>query len=101
MNILQSLDVWLNGFPEPPGRLESADLGLAFHYRPTYLERGPHALFLSLPLSPEPFGDADARAFFGNLLPEASRACLNSIFPCVNATPFKYGAVDGWSAERS
>ena len=71
MTILQSLDVWLDGFPEPAGRLDKADdLSLAFHYSPAFLEHGPHALSLALPLSTERVGDADARAFFGNLLPE-------------------------------
>ena len=71
MSILQSLDVWLEGFPEPAGRLDkSHDLGLTFQYRPAFLDRGPHALSMALPLSSEPIGDAAARAFFGNLLPE-------------------------------
>jgi serine/threonine-protein kinase HipA len=71
MTIVQSLDVWLDGFNAPAGRLDKHDdKSLAFSYGEAFLEKGSHPLSLSLPLSQEPVGDSLARAFFGNLLPE-------------------------------
>jgi serine/threonine-protein kinase HipA len=66
------LDVWLEKFPRPVGCLETdSDGSLCFAYDKAYL--GDTAAFpvsLSLPLHDEAYGDAVARAFFGNLLPE-------------------------------
>ena len=71
MSVRLTLDVWLDGPDYPAGRLEAHDDGsLTFSYRDDYLSAGFPALSIALPLGPEPFGDALARAYFGNLLPE-------------------------------
>ncbi len=71
MSVVQSLDIWLDGFGAPAGRLDAMDDGaVRYLYRPDYLEARQPPLSLSLPLREEAAGDAAARAFFGNLLPE-------------------------------
>ena len=73
MNPRLSLDVRLDGFPRPVGRLDANDDGsIRFVYAPDFLESG-RAVSLSLPLKREPFSDALTRAFFDNLLPETDR----------------------------
>lgn len=70
MNVRLSLDVWLDGYPEPVGNLDALDSGSAsFRYRSDYLAEGK-PISLSLPLTDNPVGDATTRAFFDNLLPE-------------------------------
>ena len=67
-----SLDVRLDGVPEPIGILiRETDGGIAFRYQAAYLYQ-PNALPLSmsLPLAEEPFDDKSTRSFFGNLLQE-------------------------------
>jgi serine/threonine-protein kinase HipA len=64
------LDVWLDGFPEPAGQLETLSSGsVAFRYAPAFLGTDL-TLSLSLPRSEAPVADPLARAFFDNLLPE-------------------------------
>lgn len=70
MTVRLALDVWLDGHVEPIGALLSFDHGgIEFRYAPWFVDRG-HAISLSLPLDDAPIGDATARAFFDNLLPE-------------------------------
>jgi serine/threonine-protein kinase HipA len=65
------LAVWLDGHPKEAGRLASGAQGeIAFAYNPDYIAGGGLPLSLSLPLRDEDFGDAQARAYFANLLPE-------------------------------
>lgn len=65
MDVLE-LDVFVEAEGAPVGRLSRAgDGGISFRYLADAL---PHALSLSLPLREEPFGDAETRGFFGNLL---------------------------------
>lgn len=67
-----SLDVRLDGVPEPIGVLtRETDGGIVFRYQTAYLYL-PNALPLSmsLPLAEEPFDDKSTRSFFGNLLQE-------------------------------
>ncbi|HZE45512.1 MAG TPA: HipA domain-containing protein, partial [Xanthobacteraceae bacterium] len=71
MTVRLTLDVWLDGVDRPAGTLDAMDdASLRFRYDPVWLDRTPRALSLSLPLGAAPIGDAVARAFFGNLLPE-------------------------------
>ncbi|MFD2648761.1 HipA domain-containing protein [Devosia albogilva] len=70
------LDVRLDGFDEPIGRLVSNQRGaVSFAYDGEYLRR-PDALgiSLSLPLQEEPFDDYSTRAYFDNLLQERDTA---------------------------
>jgi serine/threonine-protein kinase HipA len=71
------LAVWLDGAPAPVGTLiglSSGGFATSFVYDGTYLDRpGAVPLSASLPLRPTPYGDAEARAFFDNLLPEGER----------------------------
>lgn len=70
MSVRLSLDVWLDGYSEPVGRLDALESGsTSFQYRPGYLIDG-RPISLSLPLTDQPVEDATARAFFDNLLPE-------------------------------
>ncbi|TQM93787.1 HipA domain-containing protein [Roseinatronobacter monicus] len=60
------LEVFLEAHPAPIGRLTRFDDGaVGFHYITDALA---HPLSLSLPVREEPFTDAEARAFFANLL---------------------------------
>lgn len=71
-----TLDVRLDGFDEPIGRLESnANKAVTFTYADDYAHR-PDALnlSLSLPVGQGPFGDAASRPFFDNLLQERGQA---------------------------
>lgn len=69
--------VWLDGAPGRVGTLGGrmgAGFGIGFAYDPDYLGRsGAVPLSASLPLRPAPYEDAEARAFFDNLLPEGER----------------------------
>lgn len=67
-----SLDVRLEAFDDPIGRLASDDFGaLTFAYAESHLARADALpLSMSLPLEAEVHGDAPARAWFGNLLQE-------------------------------
>jgi len=65
------LDVWMDGFPRPAGRLARTSHGdTAFLYNADYASAGGPSLSLSLPVDMEAFGDIETRAFFANLLPE-------------------------------
>jgi serine/threonine-protein kinase HipA len=66
------LDVRLEAFDDPVGRLASDDHGaMAFAYAPEHLARADALpLSLSLPLVEAPFGDVAVRAWFDNLLQE-------------------------------
>lgn len=65
------LDVWMDGFPHPAGRLARTSYGdTAFLYDADYAAAGGPSLSLSLPVEAEAFGDVETRAFFANLLPE-------------------------------
>lgn len=66
------LDIRLEAFDEPIGRLTSDDDGaMAFAYGEDYTRRvEAMPLSMSLPLREEPYGDVAARAYFGNLLQE-------------------------------
>jgi serine/threonine-protein kinase HipA len=66
------LDVRLDGFPDPAGVLVRDGNGaLAFAYSASQLSTiGALPISLSLPLTDEPYGDVETRAFFGNLLQE-------------------------------
>ncbi|GGA54387.1 HipA domain-containing protein [Pelagibacterium lentulum] len=70
------LDVRLDGFDAPIGRLRRDDRGdLAFGYADAYLARADAlALSLSFPLADGRFGDYETRGFFDNLLPERDSA---------------------------
>lgn len=73
---MTTLDVRLDGFDAPIGKLTRLSSGgINFAYAPDYL-RNPDALKLSLalPLTDEPYGDVQARAFFDNLLQERDQA---------------------------
>jgi serine/threonine-protein kinase HipA len=60
------LDVHLEGIAAPVGRLARGEDGaVQFHYLTDAL---PHPLTLSLLLREQPYGDAEARGFFSNLL---------------------------------
>ncbi|PTV93967.1 serine/threonine-protein kinase HipA [Rhodobacter aestuarii] len=61
------LDVWLEAFAAPVGTLSRHDdKSLTFTYAPG--SQPTQRISMSLPLRDEPYRDADARAFFGNLL---------------------------------
>lgn len=63
------LDVWLEAFDAPVGTLERhPDKSLIFTYAPGAAEA--QRISLSMPVRAEPYTDALARAFFGNLLQE-------------------------------
>ncbi|WP_312084267.1 HipA N-terminal domain-containing protein [Brevundimonas sp.] len=65
------LDVWMDGFARPTGRLARTSHGdTAFLYDADYANAGGPSLLLSLPVETEAFGDVETRAFFANLLPE-------------------------------
>lgn len=66
------LDVYMDGWLEPAGRLIGwSDQSASFQYNEAYLASGQGLpLSLSLPLMPASFDDVRARAFFANLLPE-------------------------------
>jgi serine/threonine-protein kinase HipA len=71
------LAVWLDGAPGRVGSLRGEPGGgyaVTFTYDPDYL-RSSQAVPLSaaLPMTPAPYADAEARAFFDNLLPEGER----------------------------
>jgi serine/threonine-protein kinase HipA len=69
MTIPGRLNVWLEAFEAPVGTLERrSDKSLVFIYAPgaTKAQR----ISLSMPVRDEPYGDAAARAYFGNLLHE-------------------------------
>jgi serine/threonine-protein kinase HipA len=69
------LSVWLDGIDQPIGRLESFDSGaISFSYHEDYLNGAAIPISLSLPPQSIPFSDAQARAFFSNLLPENDQA---------------------------
>lgn len=67
-----SLDVRLEAFDDPIGRLVSDDFGvLTFTYAKNHLARTDALpLSMSLPLEAEVYGDMPTRAWFGNLLQE-------------------------------
>ena len=70
------LAVWLDGAPGQVGTLNGQGAGFAtsFTYDADYVSRtGARPLSASLPLRLPPFGDAQTRAFFDNLLPEGER----------------------------
>jgi len=71
-----NLDVRLEAFADPIGRLSSNDAGgIGFAYAPDYLARNDALqLSMSLSLTEEPFGDFETRSFFDNLLPERDTA---------------------------
>jgi len=74
---VRRLAVWLDGAPGRIGTLigqAAAGSGILFTYDSTYLAN-PSAVPLSasLPLRPALYDDAEARAFFDNLLPEGER----------------------------
>jgi len=71
-----TLDVRLDGFTDPIGKLVRDDKGdLAFAYMPAYAAMAVALpLSLSLPLTDEPYGDVGARPFFDNLLQERDGA---------------------------
>ncbi len=66
------LDVRIDGFPNPVGRLErNSEQGLSFNYAPEHLaDPDAMAVSMSLPLRESPFGDVETRAFYDNLLAE-------------------------------
>ena len=66
------LDVLLDGFPTPIGKLARTSTGnTVFIYTPEYLVSGQAIpISLSLPLTEAPATDAASRAFFDNLLQE-------------------------------
>ncbi len=71
------LAVWLDGAPAQVGTLIGLSSGgfiTSFVYDRTYLDRpGAVPLSASLPLRAAPYGDAETRTFFDNLLPEGER----------------------------
>lgn len=69
---MTTLDVWLEAFDRPVGKLATSDAGdLAFTYAADYLVReGAHPISLSLPLAERAYDERVSRAFFQNLLPE-------------------------------
>lgn len=70
MSARLTLDVHLDGQPEPVGQLAALDDGnVQFRYSDAALEASRN-ISLSLPLTDAPFGDAITRAFFDNVLPE-------------------------------
>lgn len=70
MSIRLSLDVWLDGYGSPTGRLDANDDGsVGFTYSNAFLDQG-RSISLSMPFDGQPVGDVLARAFFDNLLPE-------------------------------
>ncbi|WP_206245210.1 HipA domain-containing protein [Novosphingobium terrae] len=72
MSVRLSLDIWLDGYDAPAGKLDALDNGdVEFRYRPEFLRAG-RPLSLSLPLDDAPVGDLVARPFFDNLLPESN-----------------------------
>lgn len=68
----RTLDVRLDGFSEPIGKLSGeANSNTIFQYNPAYLKsQSAVPLSLSLPLTDEPYGDVLTRNFFNNLLQE-------------------------------
>jgi serine/threonine-protein kinase HipA len=66
------LDVRLDGFSEPIGKLSGEpSSNTTFKYEPTYLKiQNAIPLSLSLPLTDEPYDDVLTRNFFNNLLQE-------------------------------
>lgn len=77
IEVHQRLEVWMDGAPGRVGILfgqPSEGFAASFAYDSEYLTRpGAVPLSASLPLQPAPYGDAGARAFFDNLLPEGER----------------------------
>ena len=70
MSTRHALDVRLDGYPDPIGRLDALDNGsIEFRYAEPFLHEG-RSISLSLPFDGQPVGDLLARAFFDNLLPE-------------------------------
>ncbi len=72
---MRELDIWLEAFDAPIGTLSSDDYYvISFRYDSAYVD-APDAVSLSLclPLRTEPYGDAEARAYFVNLLMEGKR----------------------------
>ncbi|WP_332819956.1 HipA domain-containing protein [Sphingopyxis sp.] len=69
---MTELDVWLEAFGQPVGRIVSADADdLSFTYNESYLGvADAHPISLSLPLGDRTYRNGVARAFFQNLLPE-------------------------------
>jgi len=69
---MTELDVWLEAFGTPVGRIVSADADdLAFSYTEDFLGAADaHPISLSLPLRDQIYRNGVARAFFQNLLPE-------------------------------
>jgi serine/threonine-protein kinase HipA len=65
---MPDLDVWLLG--RLAGRLSIANGKLSYAYDHVYARDGGPPLSHALPVRDEPYGDADAHSFFGNLLPE-------------------------------
>lgn len=61
------MDVWIEGRETPVGVLARAeDKTLSFTYAAGAANGGQ--ISLSLPVRPEPYGDADCRGYFANLL---------------------------------
>lgn len=61
------LDVWLEAFEAPVGHLERRDdKSLEFRYARD--AEPQHRISMAMPVREEPYSDAAARAFFGNLL---------------------------------
>lgn len=61
----------MDGFQRPAGELARTDTGeVKFFYFDDYIAAGGLPLSLSLPLERRTFKDAEARAYFSNLLPE-------------------------------
>jgi serine/threonine-protein kinase HipA len=69
---MQTLNVWVEGSPDPVGRMTADDNGtVQLAYAHAWIDAAANfPLSLSLPLREEPFGDAISRAFFSNLLQE-------------------------------
>lgn len=84
---MRELDVWLEAFDAPIGRLRSDDYNLlSFRYDDAYLDRADAvSVSLSLPLTDEEIGDAPARAYFANLLMEGKR--LDDVCAGVDGRP--------------
>lgn len=72
MTLEATLEVWLEGCPEPIGHLRRLATGdLQFAYAPGHLARGDgRAMSSRMPLGVATFDDPTTRTFFDNLLPE-------------------------------
>jgi HipA-like protein len=74
---IRRLAVWLEGAPGRVGALigdAGPGFALTFTYDPDYLSHSEAIpLSAALPLRASPYADAEARAFFDNLLPEGER----------------------------